>query len=106
MDVQLVEKITRMVIAKLNEVNKSEGFITDELSYAEIKEWEQISNKVNVFQKQKVRRQLYESTPLSTEEIEEWEKISSQLKIKHESAQSITKGKEPDSPSIIFRSYN
>lgn len=75
----LVEKITRMVLSKLNEHSESLP-----LSEEEMKRWNEISPLINpVYATAPPMDKWLNLTPLSEEEIKLWEKIGSSFSIRN-----------------------
>lgn len=96
MDAHLIEKITRLVIAKLEEEKKT---ISDcsktewervPLTDKELMQWERITNSLMYMDDS--NQQTIGFEPLSEEEIRKWKQLSSRLNIE-------TKSK------VTFRSY-
>lgn len=96
MDAHLIEKITRLVMAKLEEEKKT---ISDcsktewervPLSDKELMQWERITNSLMYMDDS--NQQTIGFEPLSEEEIRKWKQLSSRLNIE-------TKSK------VTFRSY-
>lgn len=94
MDPQLIEKITKLVIAKLEQEPKKEN----PLSVQELQEWERISatfqvGKVSTSKKRRI-------VGLTEEELEKWDQVTATI-------QESTKRKENSYSTVAtFHPYN
>ncbi|WP_216828740.1 hypothetical protein [Alkalihalobacterium elongatum] len=98
MDRTLVEKITRMVIEKLEEHSSYRP-----LSKEEINKWDEISS---VFETRKTVESTVEvNSPLSERELRRWSEITASLEKKKEEA--ITSAQNTNENNLIrFNRYN